>query len=67
MAQDEFPAQRGEEVGLAAPGQAEGQHVDGTFDEASLDQGGQLPPHLGRQQRLVERAERLGLGQAGFG
>lgn len=37
----------------------EGQHVDGPIHEAAFYQRGQLPPHLGRQHRLIERAERV--------
>jgi hypothetical protein len=65
--QDEFPPEGGKEVGFAAPGQSEGEHVDGAPDKAAVDERGQLPPYLQRQHRFIERAERFGLGQSGLG
>jgi hypothetical protein len=67
VAQDEFPAQGRQEMRLAASRQAEGQDVVSTIHKAAIDQRGQLPPDFGRQQRLIERAERLGLRQPRLG
>lgn len=62
--QDEFPAQGRQEMRFAPPRQDEGQHVVPAIEKATIDERGQLPPHLDPQQRHIENAERFSVGKA---